>query len=51
MSVLLKAGEVSLRSWRAIYRGAAVALDRGSDAAILEGARAVDRLVARGAPI
>ncbi|HEX6241665.1 MAG TPA: histidine ammonia-lyase [Polyangiales bacterium] len=51
MSVMLRAGEVSLIEWRAIYRGAPVALDRGSDPAIVASARAVERLVARGAPI
>jgi histidine ammonia-lyase len=51
MSVTLTAGAVSLAGWRAIYRGAGVALDRTSDALIVDSQRAVERLVQKGAPI
>jgi histidine ammonia-lyase len=50
-AVVLRPGKTALRDWRAIYRGAAVTLDRSCYAAIEAGARAVEAIVARGAPV
>ena len=49
--ITLLPGNVSLAQWRAIYRGAAVTLDRSADAAIAESAAAVARILSRGAPV
>ena len=49
--ITLLPGNVSLAQWRAIYRGAAVALNRSADAAIAESAAAVARILSRGAPV
>ena len=49
--VLLKAGEVSLGEWEAIYRGAAARLDPACGPRIAASAAAVERIVARGEPV
>ena len=49
-AVTLRPGEVPLRDWRAIYRGAGVRLDPAAAGAIAESAAAVQRIVARGEP-
>ena len=49
-AVTLRPGDVGLREWRAIYRGADVALDPSSASAIAASASAVGRIVARGEP-
>ncbi|HWE16982.1 MAG TPA: histidine ammonia-lyase [Hyphomicrobiaceae bacterium] len=49
--VTLRPGGVGLEDWRAIFRGAGVRLDRACAAAIADSARAVDAIVARGAPV
>ena len=47
----LKAGAVPLATWRAIYFGAGAALDPACRAQVEAGARAIDRVVAAGAPV
>jgi histidine ammonia-lyase len=49
--ILLRPGLVPLADWRAIYRGAATALETGSAAQIAAGAAAVARILAQGQPI
>jgi histidine ammonia-lyase len=49
-AVTLRPGDVPLSEWRAIYRGADVALDPGSAAAVAASAEAVGRIVAKGEP-
>jgi histidine ammonia-lyase len=49
--VLLTPGQVSLGEWRAVYRGAAATLDPATAPAIARSAAAVERIVARGAPV
>jgi histidine ammonia-lyase len=49
--IVLDPGQTSLASWRAIYRGAAVALEPACYAAIAQAAAAVDRIVARREPV
>ena len=49
-AVMLRPGEVPLRDWRAIYRGARAQLDPASAAAIAESAAAVQRIIAKGEP-
>lgn len=49
--VVLHSADVSLADWRAIYRGAEVRLDSASDAAIAQSAAAVERILAKGAPV
>ena len=49
--VTLRPGGVGLEDWRAILRGARVRLDRACAPAIAESARAVEAIVARGAPV
>ncbi|UYN97883.1 MAG: histidine ammonia-lyase [Enhydrobacter sp.] len=44
-------GEVPLAAWRDIYRGAAVALDPASHAAVDAAAAAVSAIVAKGEPV
>jgi histidine ammonia-lyase len=51
MEVVLEPGRVPLGHWRAILRGAEVALDPGSAPAIAAGAAAVRRIVSAGAPV
>ena len=50
-AVVLEPGAVSLAGWRAIYRGAPVALDRGALERVELGAAAVQRILRRGEPI
>ena len=47
----LQAGAVPLSTWRAIYFGAGATLDPASRPAVEAGARAIDRVVAAGAPV
>src|SRR5262249_55081165 len=49
--VFLRPGHVSLAEWRAIHRGAGVALDRASSSPIEGGAAAVAAIIARGEPV
>jgi histidine ammonia-lyase len=50
-TAVLRPGSVSLDEWLRIYRGASVALDPACNAAIAASARAVDTIVAQGAPV
>ncbi len=50
-SVVLHPGRVTLAEWRAIYDGAAAALDPSCGAAIEAGARAVQVILDRGEPV
>lgn len=49
--LVLKPGAATLGDWRAIYRGAAVALDPECTPRIAESAAAVERILARDAPV
>jgi histidine ammonia-lyase len=49
--VRLKPGQVSLADWRAIHGGAGVTLDPATGPAIAESAAAVERILAKGAPV
>lgn len=49
--VILLPGRTPLSDWRAVYRGGAVRLDPATQGAIAEGAAAVERILAKGAPI
>jgi len=49
--VALRPGRTSLADWRAIYRGARVTLDNACHAAVAAGARAVESILAWGAPV
>jgi histidine ammonia-lyase len=49
--VTLKPARVTLADWRAIYEGAAVALDAACVGAIGESARAVETILASGEPV
>ena len=51
MTVVLRAGEASLADWRAIWRGAPVAVDPSNHAGVAASAGAVERIVARGQPV
>src|SRR5208337_5238057 len=51
MTVALRAGEASLADWRAIWRGAEVAIDPSHRPAVAASAAAVGRILARGEPI
>jgi len=51
MTVTLRAGEVSLADWRAIWRGADVALDPAHAPATAASAAAVARILAKGEPV
>ena len=51
MTVTLRAGQASLEDWRAIWRGAPVALDPAHEAAVAASAAAVERILDRGAPV
>ena len=48
--ITLFPGDTPLAAWRAIYRGAAVALDGAAQAGIAESAATVGAILARGAP-
>jgi histidine ammonia-lyase len=49
--LVLRPGYTALADWRAIYRGARVTLDPACHAAIAAGARAVESILAFGAPV
>jgi histidine ammonia-lyase len=49
--VLLKPGQAPLADWRAIHRGAGVALDPATGPAIADSAAAVERILSKGAPV
>jgi histidine ammonia-lyase len=51
MAIVLKPGAVSLAEWRAVYRGAAVALDPACAPLIARAAAAVAAIVVKGAPV
>jgi histidine ammonia-lyase len=51
MTVVIRAGDASLADWRAIWRGAPVAVDPSHHAAVAASAAAVERIVARGDPV
>ncbi|HEY1452903.1 MAG TPA: aromatic amino acid lyase, partial [Roseiarcus sp.] len=51
MTVVLRAGDASLADWRAIWRGAPVAVDPSHHSAVAASAAAVDRILARGQPV
>jgi histidine ammonia-lyase len=51
MTITLKPGAVSLAEWRAIYRGAAVALDPAAAPRIKRAAATVAAIVAKGEPV
>ena len=51
MTVVIRAGEASLADWRAIWRGAPVAVDPSHHAGVAASAAAVERIVARGEPV
>jgi histidine ammonia-lyase len=51
LSIVLKPGEVRLAQWRAIYRGDSASLDAASTARIVESAAAVQRILAKDAPV
>ena len=51
MSVTLRAGEATLADWRAIWRGAPVALDPSHRAQVAASAAAVERILSRGEPV
>jgi histidine ammonia-lyase len=51
MDLMLKAGEISLADWRAIYRGANPTLDKDCESRVEAGAAAVVRIVAKGEPV
>jgi len=49
--VVLNPGEVSLADWKAVYRGAPARLPQSAAARIAESAAAVERILAKGAPV
>lgn len=51
VSVVLQPGQVTLTQWRALYRGAEVAVDDACAAAVLHSAQTVEAIVARGEPV
>ena len=51
MAIVLRPGEVALAEWRAIYRGAPVALDPASAPLIERAAATVATIVAKGEPV
>ena len=51
MTIVLRAGAVSLADWRAIWRGAPATLDPAHEPAIAASAAAVARILARGEPV
>src|SRR6185436_19110889 len=48
--ITLRPAHVPLAEWRAIYRGAGVALDPACASAIVESARVVEAILAKGEP-
>ncbi len=51
MTIVLKAGAAALGDWRAIWRGAPMALDPAHEAAVAASAAAVTRILDRGEPV
>ncbi len=51
MTVILRPGETPLSDWRAIWRGASVALDSACREKVAASAAAVQRILARGEPV
>ncbi|MCM8731232.1 histidine ammonia-lyase [Hephaestia sp. GCM10023244] len=51
MTITIRPGAMALADWRAIYRGAAVMLDRAADDSIAASAAAVARILARHQPV
>jgi histidine ammonia-lyase len=51
MTVTLRPGEARLADWRAIWRGAPVALDPASRAKVAASAEAIQRILRRGEPV
>ena len=51
MTLSIGGAPLTLADWRAVYRGAGVTLAREARAAIARSAEAVERIVARGAPV
>jgi histidine ammonia-lyase len=51
MIEILRPGDVPLRQWNAIYRGAGAALDPAAGPAIVASAAVVDQIVAKGEPV
>jgi histidine ammonia-lyase len=49
--MILHPGRVCLAEWRAVYRGAAVALNEAALPVIVRGAAAVEKILARGEPV
>ncbi len=49
--VMLQPGDVSLAQWREVYRGAPVRLPESCHAVVAESAAAIDRILAKGAPV
>ncbi|MDF0487928.1 histidine ammonia-lyase [Sphingomonas sp. H39-1-10] len=49
--ILLSPGDVTLAQWRAVYRGAPARLDPACAPRIAESAAAVERILAKGAPV
>ena len=49
--IVLTPGEVSLADWRAIYLGAGVSLDPATEPRVAASAAAVERILAKGAPV
>ncbi|MGO4706798.1 histidine ammonia-lyase [Microvirga sp. 2MCAF38] len=50
-STMIKPGQVPLDDWRAIYRGARVALDPGVRPGIARSAEVVEAIIAKGEPV
>ena len=51
MTIVLRAGAVSLSDWRAIWRGADLVLDPAHAPAVAASAAAVTRILAKGEPV
>src|SRR6185437_8794589 len=51
MTVVIRPGEASLADWRAVLDGAPVAIDPSCGARVAASAAAVERILARGAPV
>jgi histidine ammonia-lyase len=51
LSVVIRPGEVSLADWKAIWRGAPVAVDPSSRGRVAASAAAVERILSRGEPV
>ena len=51
IEVVLNPGEVSLADWKAVYRGAPARLHLGAAPVIARSAAAVERILAKGAPV